>query len=84
MYNKIKNIIKTVISVGVNMTEIIKVAIKRVLCSESVMPDLRPDTDYRKHVPKSAKQLAEQNWKTTGQSLRNAMDKVGSDNEPKI
>ncbi|CVK19205.1 hypothetical protein [Sporomusa sphaeroides] len=84
MYNKVKKIIKSIIAVGGNMTELIKVTIKNVLCSDTIMPDLWPDTDYRKHVPKSAKQLAERNWKTTGSSLRKAMDKVGSEDGPKV
>lgn len=45
---------------------------------------MRPMIDYQKHVPRSARQLAEDNWKRVGDSLGSAMDKVRNDNEPRV
>jgi hypothetical protein len=81
VYNKVY---KTMIWVDVSMTKIIKGAIKGVLSSTSAMPDIWPKTDYQKHVPTSARELSEKNWRSTGHSLRRAMKSVGEENETKV
>ena len=82
MYNYNK-VYKSIIGVGVSMTRIVKSAIQSVFCHASSMPDLWPNTDYQKHVPKSARELAEVNWKRTGDSLQKAMKCVGEENDSK-
>ena len=52
----------------------------RVLLSGTSSPfSIAPTTDYDRHVPQSAKQLSEDNWKQTGDSLRRAIKKVGKE-----
>ena len=52
----------------------------RALLSGTSSPfSIAPTTDYQKHVPQSAQQLAEDNWQQTGDSLRHAIKKVGKD-----
>jgi hypothetical protein len=47
--------------------------------SSSSRFSIAPTTNYRRHVPRSAKQLSEDNWKQTGDSLRRAIKKVGKE-----
>lgn len=66
------------------MAELIKSVVCNVLCGTYSMPSLHPKTDYRKHVPKNAKELCEKNWSSTGRALRSAMNKVRKENEHKV
>lgn len=75
---------KIILKGGICMTKIIKRVINFALCDTISMPDLYPQTDYQKHVPKNARELSEKNWKSTGDSLRHAMDKVKDENKSKI
>lgn len=69
MYNKVYKLIK---KGGIYMTELIRITIKDMLCGTLLLPK----TDYQRHVPKSATELSESNWKKTGDSLRRAIKKV--------
>lgn len=52
----------------------------RTLLSGSSSPfSIAPTTDYHRHVPQSAKQLSEENWRQTGGSLQRAIKKVGAE-----
>lgn len=60
------------------MTDII-FSLKKTLQSRHSPFSISPNTNYRKHVPESAKQLMRENWQKTGSSLCDAMNKVGEE-----
>lgn len=78
MYNMIY---KFIVKGGVYMTELLKQTVGSIICNTPSMYELWPRKDYKKHVPRNAKQLVENNWRNTGNSLRRAMDEVRGENE---
>jgi hypothetical protein len=68
---------------GVKLTTMICNSVKEVVRLIPITPDLWPNTNYQKHVPKSARQLMKSNWQNTGKNLRNAIEKVGKEHGSK-
>lgn len=66
---------------GVHIMTTLVISIKRTLQSTSTPISIKPNTNYHRHAPKSAEQLMRDNWRTTGNSLYNAIKKVGDEIE---
>lgn len=63
------------------MIKLIKRVLNLIFSYKASMPDLFPRTDYQKYVPQNAKELSVKNWRSTGDSLNSAMEKVKDENK---
>lgn len=60
------------------MTDFI-LAVKKSINNSSSPFSIYPETNYKRYVPKNAKELMKDNWINIGVSLKNAMKKVGEE-----